>query len=75
MSVTLKYVRHSVAGFVVWPRNLEALAHRDVGQALLHSRDVGHGEVLSAGFVEMEDGKPFCHGRSESMDLDARLED
>jgi hypothetical protein len=75
MSNILKYVRHSVAGFVVWPNNLDALAHCDVGRALHHSRDVGYGFVMSAGFICWKDGLPFCYGRSDSLNMDSLPED
>lgn len=74
--VTLKYVRHSTAGFVVWPRRLPGLAHKEIARAIRSSEDVQRGEMLSAGFIDFDyDGLPFCHGRSESLDLNSMASD
>lgn len=73
---TLKYVRHSVAGFVVWPKQLEGLAHKDIGRAMGFCRDVAHGEILSAGFIDFNAGnQPVCHGRSESLNINSMAAD
>jgi hypothetical protein len=69
----LKYVRHAIAGFVVWPAKYPGLTHREVARAIRSGEDVKRGETLSAGFVEWDhDGRPLCMGRSESLDLDSR---
>lgn len=66
----LKYIRHSVAGFVVWPSGLDCLAHREVARACDQGRDVAHGKVESAGFVFWGlDGLPYCRGRSDSLNI------
>lgn len=75
--VTLKYIRHSVAGFIVWPKALECLSHRDVARVYGFSREVCHGEIMSAGFIDFNGGnsKPFCYGRSESLNINSMAAD
>lgn len=74
--VTLKYVRHSVIGFVVWPRHFDELAHKDIGYAIRCSRNVSDGVILSAGFIDWDaHGLPFCHGASISLNQAARDDD
>lgn len=34
-----------------------------------------HFKVVSAGFFQFEDGKPYCFGRSHSLNLESRPED
>lgn len=76
MSTTLKYVRHSAAGFVVWPAKYPGLTHLEVELAIRCADDVPRGEVLSAGFVIFDaDGLPICNGRSDSLDVDSREDD
>ncbi|MCY1171544.1 hypothetical protein D9M73_116580 [compost metagenome] len=72
---TLKYVRHSAIGFVVWPARYPGLTHREVGRAISQGSDVPRGTILSAGFVNWTGGAPFCHGRSESMNIDSIASD
>ena len=72
----LKYVRHSTVGFVVWPAKYPGLTHKEVARAVRTGEDVTPGVVLSAGFVHWDfDGRPFCNGRSESLNLDSRDDD
>lgn len=71
--MTHKYVRHSEAGFVVWPRIESDLYHSHVGSML--SRSLRGGCLMSAGFVRFEGGKAVCYGRSESLDMDSLPED
>jgi len=63
---TLKYVR-TVQGFMVFP--CRAAIHKDVAGVAVSGK-------ISAGFIDWDyDGRPFCHGRSDSMDLGSRPED
>lgn len=72
----LKYVRHASTGFVVWPAKYPGLTHREVARAIRSGENVKRGETLSAGFVEWDfDGRPFCCGRSESLDIASREDD
>ncbi len=75
--VTLKYIRHSVAGFIVWPKLIECVSHKDMARALQFSKEVAHGHLLSAGFIDFNGGnsKPFCYGRSESLNLNSMAAD
>lgn len=76
MSAALKFVRHSTAGFVVWPAKYPGLTHLEVELAIRCADDVPRGEVLSAGFVIFDaDGLPICNGRSDSLDVDSREDD
>lgn len=64
--VTLKYIRTS-QGFMVFP--CRAAIHKDVAATCGWAK-------ISAGFVDWDfDGRPFCHGRSDSMDLGSRPDD
>lgn len=60
----MKYVRHSVIGFVMWPKT-DRLWHSHVG-ALLNRAG---GKIISAGFVTSTDGVVVCHGKSESLGI------
>ena len=63
---TLKYVR-TVQGFMVFP--CRAAIHKDVAATCGWAK-------ISAGFVDWDyDGRPFCHGRSDSMELGSRPDD
>lgn len=64
MSKVHKYVRHSVVGFVIWPKT-DSLWHSEVGQLLEHI----HGEIMSAGFVSTGADGPVCFGESESLGI------
>lgn len=73
---TLKYVRHSTVGFLVWPAQSPGLTHKEAARAARLGEDVAPGQILSAGFVHFDaDQRPFCNGRSESLDLDSRADD
>lgn len=66
----LKYVRHSVAGFVVWPKHFDEVHHAHVGKMLAGNRNLDRGHILSAGFIEWTaTGLPVCSGRSESLGI------
>lgn len=67
----LKFVRHNILGFVLWPRS-DKLYHSDVGDLL--RRRVG-GEILSAGFCNLVEGFVQCFGESESLSLGCRKDD
>jgi len=73
---TLKYVRHSVAGFMVWPKHWDEVHHAHVGRLLKGNPNLAHGQILSAGFVDWAaPGQPKCHGRSESLGIASLPED
>lgn len=68
----MKYVRHSRAGFVLFP-DMTDLFHRHVGDALLKEIP---GDLISAGFATFDySGNKIvdvrCHGRSDSLDMDS----
>lgn len=73
--IVLKYVRHSVGGFTVWPKHLECAAHEHVARGLGFSRAIAHGHLVSAGEIDMVDGMPTCRGRSDSLNLNSMAED
>lgn len=62
---TLKYIR-TRAGFTVFPAATGM--HSDIARSL-------NFPPVSAGFIDWIDGRPVCHGRSESLNLDARADD
>lgn len=69
--MTLKYVRHEAMGFILWPKT-NLLWHSHVGELLeQHLR----GKIISAGFVDFCDGKPRCHGMSESLGIESIVGD
>lgn len=73
---TLKYVRHSVAGFMVWPKHWDEVHHAHVGRMLRGNPSLAHGEIVSAGFIDWTAPcLPICHGRSESLGIASRPED
>lgn len=73
---TLKYVRHSVAGFMVWPKHWDEVHHAHVGKMLAGNRNLEHGHILSAGFIAWAaPGQPVCYGRSESLGIASLPED
>lgn len=64
--VPLKYVR-TTQGFCTWP--CLGGKHDEVAKGLPWPK-------LSAGFIDWDfDGRPFCHGRSESMNLNSMAAD
>jgi hypothetical protein len=65
-----KYVRHSVAGFILWPADTD-LFHVHVGQ--LADREAG-GSVISAGFCLLAGGVR-CGGKSESLGIGSSPDD
>ncbi len=69
--MTLKYVRHDKAGFVLWPDS-DDLWHVNVGDML---RNYVEGKVISAGFVSFKSGIAVCFGRSESLRIGSRPDD
>lgn len=65
-AATLKYIRTS-QGFMVFP--CRTAIHKDVAATCGWAK-------ISAGFVDWDfDGRPFCHGRSDSMELGSRPND
>lgn len=52
---------------VIFP---EYVAHSNMAELCTRER-----YVLSAGFIGYHDGKHFCYGRSESLDIGSRKED
>lgn len=74
--IVLKYVRHSEAGFVVWPKNYDEVHHAHIGRLLERNVNLAPGRLLSAGFVEFgADGLPKCYGKSESLGMSSLPED
>lgn len=69
----LKYIRHSHIGFVLW-RRTDALYHSDMASGVKAGPDV-RGSLLSAGFASLLGGVVRCWGRSDSLDLDSRVDD
>ncbi|MES2942962.1 MAG: hypothetical protein V4772_08865 [Pseudomonadota bacterium] len=68
-----KYVKHSELGFVLWPALRGELWHVDVGRAI--KRRETSGEIISAGFAEIQNGKVRCYGRSDSLSIDSATGD
>lgn len=66
----LKYVRHSIIGFVLWARQ-DDLWHSHIGNTV---RVVG-GEIISAGFATVAGGVAKCWGASESLKIKSRADD
>lgn len=60
--MALKYIRHSVIGFVIWPERAD-IWHSDMAERL----DLVRGEILSAGFASIHEDKVRCWGSSESL--------
>ena len=67
----LKYVRHSIAGFIVWPGDTD-LYHAHIGRVA--NRET-QGSVLSAGFCSFSSDGVRCFGKSESLGIGSRPED
>lgn len=65
----LKYVRHSIVGFILWPRT-DDLWHSHVGKVLPKA-----GRIESAGFASLAGGKVRCGGGSESLHINSRPDD
>lgn len=72
MGIEHKYVRHSDLGFVLFPAN-DNLWHKHIGLLILQC--FSKGELVSAGFASIEEGKVFCYGESESLKMKSRKED
>ena len=68
-----KYVRHSEAGFIIWPKD-DRLWHKHIGRATQMAEDL-EGSIVSAGFADIHNGKVHCFGRSESLSKDSAKED
>jgi len=69
-----KYIRHSTAGFIVWPVATGQIWHKHVLRTLQAFAE--EGEVLSAGMCEFDsDGTVKCYGHSESTGLKSRPDD
>jgi hypothetical protein len=70
---TLKYVRHSKVGFVLWKAETN-LWHKHVANTLIH---LNGGEIISAGFCSYcnYETKFICTGESESLGIGSRSED
>lgn len=76
MSAILKYVRHSVAGFVVWPKGYDEVHHAHVGRLLRGNPSLAHGNIVSAGFIEWTASRrPRCYGKSESLGIASMADD
>lgn len=72
VGVRHKYVRHSSLGIVLWPES-DMVWHMSVGKLLDYH--IGP-DIVSAGFVSFDaQGRPTCHGQSDSLGLKARPED
>lgn len=67
-----KYIRHSTAGFVVWPVIATGVFHRHIAALVQRSEP---GEILSAGFVRFEKNGPRCYGKSESLSIASSPDD
>lgn len=61
----LKYVRHSIAGFIVWPADTD-LYHAHIGMTANRATNPG---ILSAGFCTFEPRGVKCFGKSESLGI------
>lgn len=70
-SIRMKYVRHNIAGFILWPDATE-LYHAHVGAEAIR-RCGGH--VISAGFVQLRYDMVICGGKSESLGIASLPED
>lgn len=66
----MKYVRHEIVGFVVWPAHT-GLQHSDVAD-VINTRTHAPGIFISAGFCYIKDEKAVCYGKSVSMNLDSK---
>ncbi len=64
----MKYVRHKKKGFFLFPES-ENVWHSHVGNFL------GVDGIISAGFVDFNEGVPLCYGCSESLDIGSRDDD
>lgn len=67
-----KYIRHSTAGFFVWPVTASEVHHRHVAELAKRGEK---GEILSAGFVRFEANGPRCYGKSESLSISSMAGD
>jgi hypothetical protein len=71
--MTIKYIRTTGLGFILWPRpKSDTLWHVDMAKAVERQ---GCGTVISAGFVDLSSGYPFCYGASESLSKSSFAED
>lgn len=68
-----KYLRHSVAGFFIWPVADGRFWHKHLMEAL--NKKYPDGYAVSAGILEFKNGNPHCFGRSDTLDLPSNLED
>lgn len=66
-----KYLRHDGVGFVLWATH-SPVHHADM--AVMLQRRVG-GSILSAGYVVLSGGVPYCLGGSPSLGLCAQQAD
>lgn len=66
-----KYLQHDAVGFVLWASH--SLVRHDDMAAMLQAR-IG-GNILSAGFVVIAGGVPYCLGGSTSLGLQAKQGD
>lgn len=71
-TVKHKYVRHSQAGFILWPHS-DDLFHKHIGDAIRRSHL--EGEILSAGFAFIGANTVVCNGESESLGIKSRPDD
>lgn len=68
--MALKYIRHSVIGFVLWPESAN-IWHKHMAARL----DFIGGQILSAGFASIHEDKVRCWGKSESLRIDGLPDD
>lgn len=63
-----KYVRHSIAGFFVWPVATGQVWHKHIKSAIERGTE-GEGQFISAGMCEIRGGFVRCYGESESTGI------
>jgi len=63
--MSLKYIQHSVIGFVLWDRTDE-MYHSHMAEAV--NKRVGRGKIISAGFASLHP-EVKCYGMSESLNI------
>lgn len=69
-----KYIRHSIQGFILWPRTLaDDVWHSQMAKFV--TRECDGGEIISAGSVRFRNGKPECYGMSGSLNIRSLKED
>lgn len=69
-----KYIRHSIAGFFVWPLATGEVWHKHLKFAIERGME-GQGQFLSAGMCTIIGGAVHCYGESESTGIKSRPDD